>query len=54
MEYKLLWSEDSDMVYGYKGHFKTEEEVDKWIEHMKKLEKHWDESWEDKEEHHNI
>lgn len=25
MEYKLLWNEDSDMAYGYKGHFKTEE-----------------------------
>lgn len=31
MEYKLLWSEDSDMAYGYKGHFKTEEDFIKRV-----------------------
>ncbi len=39
------------VVPGHWPNFQTKEEVDKWIKHMKKLEEHWEELWEDKEHH---
>lgn len=31
MKYLLLWNEDNDIVYGYKRHFKTEEDFIKQV-----------------------